>query len=309
MHNPMSLNDMTNSIATTPAIDLSELPAPSIIAQPDFEARRASKIARLIEILPEFSALLESDPAIKLIEADSFDEMILVQNFNDSARSLLIAFASGNNLDNLGALMGVQRLVIADADIATGAVEILESDDEFRERILIAPHSFSVAGPELAYIFHARSASSQVADASATSPAPGQVLVSLLSRDGDGTASPESISQVDAVLSNDDIRPLTDEVTVQSAQVINYNIDADIFLYAGPDSNLIIQTATADLHKYLADNRRIGRDITHAGIIASLKTAAVQNVILKSPAADIVVDPTQVAHAQNIAVNNAGNAE
>lgn len=334
---------MVSSIATSPAVDLSGLPAPAIIDQPSFETRLAAKIANLVGLVPEFDALLESDPAIKLIEADSYDEMLLAQAFNDAAVSFLLAFASGGTLDHLGALMDVPRLELVPEDIETGDPAVMESDDDFRHRILIAPHSFSVAGPELAYVYHAVSASSDVLDATATSPEPddikalvnsvlvdegadpgliaimaaaldaakwpGDVDVSILSRTGDGTAPPQTLAAVESVLTNDEVRPLTDNVTVQSAEIVGFNILADMYLYAGPDSGLIMDTAAASLAAYLADNRRLGRDITRAGIVAALKVAGVQNVILHEPAADLVLNEQQAGNAVNITLINAGNAE
>jgi len=300
---------MVSSIATSPAVDLSGLPAPVLIDQPDFESRNGAKLARLIELLPEFTALVESDPAIKLIEADAYDEMVLAQAFNDAARNLLLAYAAGGSLDHLGALMDVARLELIPANEVTGDPAVMESDDDFRRRILIAPHSFSVAGPQLAYVYHARSASADVLDASATSPSPGEVVVSILSRTGDGTAPPQTLSAVEAVLTHDEVRPLTDNVTVQSADIVDFNVTADLFLYAGPDSGLIIQVATSALDLYLADNRRLGRDITRAGIIAALKVAGVQNVILTEPGADLALTDLQAGNAANINLTNAGNAE
>jgi phage-related baseplate assembly protein len=47
-------------------------------------------------------------------------------------------------------------------------------------------------------VFHARSAHPDVLDASAPSPVPGEVYVTVLSRLGDGTASPEVIDAVAA---------------------------------------------------------------------------------------------------------------
>lgn len=300
---------MVSSIATSPAVDLSRLPAPNIISQPDFEVRRGAKIARLTGLLPVFTAIVESDPAIKLIEADSYDEMILAQGFNDAARSMLLAFATGGSLDHLGALMDVARLTLTTANVQTGAAAVMEGDDDYRRRILIAPHSFSVAGPELAYVYHARSASADVVDASATSPSPGVVIVSILSRTVTGAASPATITAVDAVLNHEAVRPLTDFVTVQSADIVNFNILADLYLYFGPDAGLIMQTAMAGLTAYLTENRRLGRDITRAGIIAALKVAGVQNVILTAPAADLILTPLQCGYAANVTVNNAGNVE
>ncbi len=301
------------SIATSPAVDLSRLPPPQLIDQPDFETRRQDKLDRFAALAAQQTALVASDPAVKLIEADTYDEMVLAAAFNDAAKSLLLAFATGAALDHLGALMGVERLSTTGINPMFGEVSVPESDDDFRERILIAPNSFSVAGPELAYIFHARSANSDVIDASATSPAPGQVLVSLLARpnigDGDGTATAQMIADVTAIVNDDAVRPLTDQVTVASADIINFDIEANLFRYSGPDSSLILQTARDTLDAFLSDNRRLGRDITKAGIISALKVAGIQNVLLSSPANDVVVGPAQAAYAQNIMLTDSGIAE
>lgn len=300
---------MVASIATSPAIDLSRLPSPQIIDQPDYETRRAAMIAQLVSVMPSFNARVESDPAIKLIETDAFEDMILVQQVVDAIRNNLIAFATGAHLEHLGALYGVSRLEITPANPETGAPAVMENDDELRGRILLAPHSFSVAGPELAYVYHAKSASADVLDASATSPAPGEVIVSVLSRTGNGTAPDQTISDVTAVVNNGLVRPLTDFVTVQSADVEIFPITAALWLYAGPDANLILATAQASLTAYLTSARRLGRDIPRSAIIAALHVAGVQRVVLTDPAADVVCTALQAGWANPIAVTVAGIAE
>lgn len=295
-----------SSIATSPAIDLSRLPPPSVVPQTDFETRYEAKRAQLLALFPPFSALVESDPAIKLLQADSYDEQVLAAAFNDAARQMLIAFAYGANLDHLAALYAVERLEITPANPVTGAAAALESDDELRRRVLLAPHSFSVAGPERAYVYHAVSASGDVLDASATSPEPGQVVVAVLSRTGDGTAPPETLAAVEAVLLNDQVRPLTDWVIVQSADIQPFNILAQLWLYAGPDPDLILATALSSLNTFLATARRLGRDIPRSAIIAALHVAGVQRVELAQPAADQVFTMLQAGHCVDIDVTIGG---
>ena len=298
-----------SSIATSPAVDLSQLPPPVLVPQPDHAARFADKLASLVTHLHAFSALVESDPAIKLLEADSYDEQLLAQIFNDAARQMLIAFAQGANLEQLGALYGVMRLEITPADPETGAPAVMEGDHDLRERILLAPHSFSVAGPERAYVYHALSASADVLDASATSPTPGQVVVSVLSRTGDGTAPIGTLDAVTAVLTDDAVRPLTDEVIVQSADIVAFDIDADLWLYAGPDRDLILDAARAALDAYLLKARRLGRDMPRSAMIAALHVGGVQRVVLNTPAADQVMTQLQAGWAETISVTDAGTAE
>ncbi|NLR72872.1 baseplate assembly protein [Novosphingobium sp. ERN07] len=277
-------------MASSPAIDLSGLPAPSIIDQPDFETRLAAKLASAIAQFPAFADLVESDPAMKLLQADSYDELILAQAFNDAARGMLIAFATGPRLDHLAALFGVGRL--------TG-------DTALRQRLQLAPHSFSVAGPELAYVFHARSADPDVADATAVSPTPGQVVVTVLSASGSGVPSSEVLDAVRSVVAGP-VRPLTDEVIVQAVTLVPFAIDARLWVFAGPDQSLILQTALASLDAHLATARRLGRDVSRSSIIAALHVANVQRVELDDPAGDIVISSAQIAAATDIDVTVAG---
>jgi phage-related baseplate assembly protein len=295
-----------SSIATSPAVDLSGLPPPVLVDQPDFETRLGAKLARLVANLPEYSALVESDPAIKLLESDAYDEQLLAQACNDAARQMLIAYAAAGNLDNLGALYGVTRHEITPANVETGAAAVMESDADLRARILLAPHSFSVAGPERAYVYHALSASADVLDASATSPTPGQVVVSVLSRTGDGTAPPATLEAVEAVLTDDQVRPLTDEVIVQSADIVSFAISANVWLYAGPDPQLIIDAAEASVATFLAKARRLGRDIPLSAIVAAIHVAGVQRVELVSPDEDQVMTMLQAGWCSGVDLTYSG---
>lgn len=296
---------MVGSIASSPALDLSALPAPDIIAQPTFEARLAGKLAQLLLLAPEFTALVESDPAMKLLQADTYDELVLARAMNDAARGLLLAFAAGAQLDHLAALFGVTRLTVTPANPETGAPAVLETDTALRQRVQLAPHSFSVAGPELAYVFHARSASGDVADATAVSPSPGEVVVTVLSASGTGVPGEPVLDAVRAVLDGP-VRPLTDHVTVQAAAPVNFTVEAQLTVFAGPDQTLILTTAQESLAAYLASARRLDRDIPRSALIAALHVGNVQRVELLAPAADIAVTPAQFANPTATTVTIAG---
>ena len=283
---------MVGSIASSPAIDLSGLPAPEVIPQPGFEARLAAKLASAIAQYPAFVDLVESDPAMKLLQADSYDEMILAQAFADAARGLLLAFATGPRLDHLAALFAVERL--------EG-----ETDTALRQRVQLAPHSFSVAGPELAYVYWARTADADVADATAVSPTPGQVVVTVLSASGTGVPGPGVLDAVTDLLTGP-VRPLTDEVIVQPATLVPFAIEAQLTVFAGPDQGLLLQTALDGLGAHLAAARKLGRDVTRSALIAALHVANVQKVELISPVADIAIDPSEIASVTDIDVTIAG---
>lgn len=295
--------------STFTAVDLSRLPAPAIVETLDFETIYADMLARLVALCPAFDATVESDPAVKLLEIAAYRELLIRARVNDAARAVMAAYATGADLDNLAALFGVTRLIIAPADPVTGAAAVTESDDALRRRMILAPESFSVAGPTGAYIFHALSADARVLDASAISPAPGEVLVTILSRDGDGTAAPDLIAAVTAYLSDETRRPLTDALTVQSAEIVPFALDATITTFAGPDSAIVLAQSRAQLDAYLAESFRLGRDINRARLHAAMYCAGVQDIPIASPAATLVLGPTQAARCTGVTIGYGGVAE
>jgi phage-related baseplate assembly protein len=299
---------VSGTATSSSGVDLSRLPPPTIVEALTFETILADLIARVQEIMPGFDATVDSDPAVKILQLWAYRELLLRQMVDDAGRQLLTAYAMGANLDHLASLVGVARLVLDPGDEEQGIAPTLESDADLRQRIVLAAESFSCAGPELAYIFHAKSAHPDVLDASATSPEPGEVLVSLLSRTGDGTAPPATIDAVAAVLSpvvGNRIRPMGDVVTVASAEIIEFAIVAILYTFAGPDRTLVLEAARARLDAYLAESRKLGRNINDSSIKAALTVAGVQRVVLPGWA-DIICDPTQAAWCTGIDITHGG---
>lgn len=294
---------------TFTAVDLSRLPAPQVVETLSFEAILAAMLADLRSRDAAFTATVESDPAYKILQVAAYRELLLRARINDAAKAVLIAYATGADLENLGALLGVTRLLLSPADPETGTPAVYESDTDLRRRITLAPEGFSVAGPEGAYIFHALSADPDVLDASVASPTPGQVVVTVLSRVAPGTASAPLLAAVNARLNAADIRPLTDEVIVQSATITNFTITASIATFAGPDAAVVLAEARRRLDAYLAENHRLGRDVTRSAIFAALHAGGVQGVTLTAPAADLVIARSAVANCTAITLTPAGVAE
>lgn len=303
------MGGMADTSVTFTAVDLSRLPAPSVIEPLSFEEIYAEMLASLQALVPGFDATVESDPAVMLLQVCAYRELMLRGRVNDAAKAVMPAFATGTDLDHLAALMSVARLELSPGDPTTNIPPTYEDDTALRARLVLAPEGFSVAGPEGAYIFHARSADGEVLDASATSPAPGQVLVTILSRTGNGTASPQLVAKVAAHVSDETVRPLTDAVTVQSATILNYQVVATITTYSGPDGSIVLAEAKRRLDAYRQRQHRLGLDVTRSGIIAALHAEGVQNVVLAEPPSDIVVDRTQAAWCTGITITYAGTGE
>lgn len=295
------------SLASSPRLDLSALPAPDIIPRLDYEGRRTAKLDKLVELKPDFTGTQPSDPAVKLIEADSYHEGVVAEEMGYAARGLMLAYAVGAQLDHLAARWDMPRLEITPANPGTGAAAMMESDDDFRRRIQLAPYALSTAGAEGSYVLHALGAHADVRDASAISPAPAEVEVAILSRTGTGIPAGSVLTAVEAALSAADVRPLGDRLTVRAAEILNVPIEANLTLFAGPDSALIMQTAQESLAAWLAAHGLLGNDVPRSALIAALHVGGVQKVELISPAADVEVAPHQAARASIITLNNIGS--
>lgn len=299
-------------------IDLSQLPAPDVVEALDYETLLAERKATLISLYPadQQAAIartltLESEPIVKLLQENAYREIILRQRVNEAARANMVAFATGGDLDQLGVNNGVLRLTITPADDAAipPVAAVMESDDDFRLRVAGAFEGLSVAGPTGAYEYHAKSADGRVADASAISPSPAVVTVTVLSREGNGTAPADLLAVVDAALNDENVRPVADRVTVQSAAIVDYRVDATLFIYPGPEAEPIRVAAEARLAAFVSAQRRLGRDIRQSALFAALHVEGVQRVMLSSPPADVVLNKTQAAYCTKYSITVGGSDE
>ncbi|WP_140918807.1 baseplate assembly protein [Limnobaculum xujianqingii] len=299
-------------------IDLSQLPAPVVIESLDYETIFAERKAALIALYPpeqqeaiRLTLTLESEPMVKHLQESAYRELILRQRVNEAARAVMLAYASDSDLDQLAANFSVRRLTIREENNAVipPAPAIMESDADFRTRSQQAFEGLSVAGPTAAYEFFGRSADGRVADVSAISPQPACVTVSVLSREGNGTASSELIAIVDKVLNDEQVRPVADRVTTQSAEIVEYEVDAILYFYPGPEAEPIRQAAEQQFIDYINAQRRLGRDIRISAIHAALHVEGVQRVELNKPAEDIVLNKTQAAYCNSYQLEVGGYDE
>jgi phage-related baseplate assembly protein len=272
------------------AVDLSQLPVPDSVDRLDFETIFADMLADLIARAPEFTALVESDTVYKVLEVCAFRELLLRQKANDDIQAVMLATALGDDLENIAARYDVERLLIqaGDPDAVPPIPDLYEDDEALRRRTQLAFEGFSTAGPKGAYIFHSLSADARVLDANAESLEPGKVSVAVLARAGTGEAPQDLLDVVDAALSDEDVRPLTDQVEVVSADILEFQVAATLKFYSGPDSAAVMAAVRAALQSYLDDSQRLGRDIAVSGLYRALHQPGVQSAFLTQPATNIV---------------------
>ena len=180
----------------------------------------------------------------------------------------------------------------------------LESDESLAERVYLAPSSYSVAGPDDAYAYWAKTYSANIGSVKPSSPSPGEVVLYILMSDG-SLPGTEILTGLQAYLSENKIRPMTDHVTVQAPSVASFSIGLTYYINLSDSSAaLTIQTeAQKAIDDYVEwQTSEIGRDINPDALIQRLKAAGVKRVELTAPAFAVVAD-AQVAQcaSRNVA--------
>lgn len=292
-------------------IDLASLPAPAVIETLDFESLLSQMKDQFVVLYPDAAQTinLESEPVTKLLQCFALREVALRARYNDEARALLLAYATGTDLDHIGITYYQEaRLVVTAADPeATPPVdEVLETDDNYRYRLALKPQSYSVAGPRGAYEFHALSASGQVKSVSVSSPVSGTTTVHVQSHTDTGVPDADLLATVAAALSDEDIRPLSESVEVSPATVREYAIDMSLVLFSGPSEELVLSAVQEKLQAFADSHHLLDTDIVVSALSAAAHVAGVKKGVVNSPEADIVCPPGEVAYCTGITVRIAG---
>ena len=202
--------------------------------------------------------------------------------------------------------LGVDVESVANLAVSSGGSDE-ENDDRLRERIKLAPESFSVAGSRLSYRHHALRAHPDIVDVAVQSPEPGVVNLYPLVKTGlPGSAV---LNAVAAACSDEKVRPLTDTVDVLPPAEYTYSISARLVLYHTADATTVL-AAAQDAAAGFAIQRQaaLGRDVVPSQIIAALSVPGVYQVELLSPGGLMGVPDHGWAHCTDIDVELAGGA-
>ena len=290
----------------TPAIDLSQLPPPDVVETLSFEQMLEAVLSDLRGRFPDYVES-EADPAYKVLESGGYTRLLDRQRVNDAAKAVMLAFATGADLDNLAALLAVERQVVtpADPDAIPPVEAVYESDERLRLRTQLAPAAVSTAGPVSSYRFHALSADSRVLDVAVASPAAGAVTVTVLSREGNGTAPQDLLDAVEDALNEEDVRPLGDVLTVQAATIVEYQVTAELTIGSGPDAATVLAAAREAAAATVAAARKIGVNVPLSALYAALHRPGVTAVNLTAPAADVAVGAAEASYATAVTITAA----
>ncbi|WP_264328560.1 baseplate assembly protein [Wolbachia endosymbiont (group A) of Andrena hattorfiana] len=247
---------------------------PNIIEKLSYEEIFSRMKEELVRRGETFSALVESDPAVKIMEVAAWRELLLRERINEAVESNLLKFAVGEDLDNLAEFYGVER-------------QKEEEDERFRKKVKAKIKGWSTCGSKEYYRYHALSADSRVKDALVESPIPGKVQISILSTQlsTTGIALEELLEIVKKQVTRDDIRVLTDTVTVIGCNITEIDIHSRMSI----SPVISKEEIKKQFIKKFEANRRLGWNVTRSWIIANLFVEGVENVELIEPREDVVV--------------------
>ncbi|WP_353278494.1 baseplate J/gp47 family protein [Wolbachia endosymbiont (group B) of Longitarsus flavicornis] len=254
---------------------------PNIIEPLNFEEIFARMKEELVKRDASFTGLVESDPAMKILEVAAWRELLLRQRINESVKSNLLKFAT---VDNLAEFYGVER-------------QKEENDERFRKRVKAKIKGWSTGGN---YRYHALSADRRVKDALVESPIPGKVQISILSTElsTTGIVLEELLEIVRKQVTRDDIRVLTDTVTVIGCNITEIDIHSRMSI----SPVISEEEIKKQFIKKFEASKRLGWNVTRSWIIANLFVDGVENVELIEPKEDVVVLGNECANLRNLKI-------
>lgn len=161
-----------------------------------------------------------------------------------------------------------------------------ESDTALYNRMRESEESRTTAGPRGSYAYHAKSVSSQISDVSAESPTPGVADIRIMLYGGE-LPDKELIDRVQAYLSADDIRPMTDKVIVAAPTTVEFDIEATYYIATDKAASTkeIKQAVELAVENYILwQTSKMGRDINPSYFNAMLMESGIKRVEITAPA-------------------------
>lgn len=201
----------------------------------------------------------------------------------------------GNDYDVGSIRVMVDKLpYIAEAKniIRSGNGAEVETDENFAERIYLAPSKYSVAGPDDAYKYWVKTYNPFVTDVKVTSPVPGTVDIRFIIRDGE-IPSQEMIGEVEQYLREGERRPLTDLVVVSAPEVFKYRVNLKYWIN---ETDKIKEAAIQKNVEEAVDGfvywqkKQIGRDVNPSMLNYFVMQAGAKRTEITEPVYTVVGD-------------------
>lgn len=160
-----------------------------------------------------------------------------------------------------------------------------ESDEDLRDRVYLVPSSYSTAGPEDAYVYWAKEYSKDITDVVVFSPDASEVSVLFITTGGAIPTSTQ-IAGLQDYLEDEEIRPLTDQVTVAAPDTTSYSIT--LTYYIGMSNRAKATTIQAEVAAAVEaykvwQQSKIGRDINPDQLIKMIVAAGAKRAVVTAP--------------------------
>ena len=198
---------------------------------------------------------------------------------------------------------------VSNITVSEGGIDI-EADDPYRDRIQQAPESFSTAGPDGAYMYWAKTASSTIIDVEVFSPSPGVVHICPLVTGGQ-IPGQEILDAVLTICSDKKVRPLTDHTHAVAPEQVEYAIDVSYWINKEDENLAVSIRAKVDqsVNDYkLWQKSKLGRGIDPSQLIQVMKNAGAERVAVTAPVYQ-ALNKNQVAKEEEIILVNYGGIE
>lgn len=226
-------------------------------------------------------------------QTESHAEIPSGESSVDVAAECMTSGVVGNNLEvgEINILVDPVPYVakVANTEPTTGGADI-EDDDTLKDRIYIAPSKYSVAGPEESYRYWVKTYNSNISDVLIYSDDPVDVVIEFIMNDGE-LPSESMLLGVQKFLSDKQIRPLTDRVTVKTPETVEYKVNVKYFVNQSDLKKVdTIKTAVnAAVDDYIQWQRsKIGRDINPSQLIQQMVSAGAKRVEVTLPVFQVI---------------------
>lgn len=178
---------------------------------------------------------------------------------------------------------------VTNIEKTAGGVDI-EDDDSMKERIYLSPSKYSVAGSEDAYRYWVKTYNSSISDVLVKSDNPVEVIIEFIMENGE--LPTEGIIQgLQIYLADEQIRPLTDKVTVKAPDTVDYKLDVKYYINSSDlkRADTIKTNVAAAVEQYIIWQRsKIGRDINPSQLIQMMVSAGAKRVEVKLPVFQVI---------------------
>jgi phage-related baseplate assembly protein len=241
---------------------------------------------------------------------NEYCEILAGETFVDIGATCNTLGSAGNNYD-----IGDLAIIVDSVPFMDSARNItkpengtdVESDDSLRERIYIAPASYSAAGTEAAYEYHIREYNSNISDIKVTSPEPCVVRIRYL-LEGGAIPGIESINELKEYLEEPSIKPLTDLIEVMAPQLVHYDLIAKYYINQSDKNRAesIQQKVSNIINEYIIWQRsKMGRDINPNELTKRVLAAGAKRIEIETPEFGLV-DIDSVAYLGTSSVTYGG---